>query len=446
MEFLPTSRDDMAAMLAALGLNSVDELFERAIPPEARLARPLDLPEPLSEQELVAAFEERAAADAPARGFRSFLGGGVYHHFVPAVVRFVASLPEFYTAYTPYQPEVSQGTLASIFEFQTMICELTGLDVANASLYDGATAVVEAARVALRRRPGRPVLVSPYLHPHALAALETYLAPLGVELAHLPADAARGTTLPLEPGSEPAAVIVQNPNYLGNVEDIAAHAAAARGVGALTVAVSDPIALGLFEAPGALGADVCVGEAQGAGIAPSFGGPLLGFMAARQEFVRDLPGRIVGESVDANGDRCFVLTLQTREQHIRREKASSNICSNEALCALMATVHLSWLGPRGLSGLARAIYAKTVFARDLFARAGAAPLFPETPSFRDTAVRLPVPYERALPAFLEARILPGIPLARYFPWASDRDILVTVTEMNSRRDIEAYARVLEALS
>ena len=431
-------------MLERLGIETIDELFYQSIPENARFSGSLDVPGPLSESEISSYFDSRAAMNAPARGFVSFLGGGAYNHYIPSIVRFVASLPEFYTAYTPYQPEVSQGTLASIFEFQTMICELTGLDVANASLYDGATAIVEAVRVALRKRPSGAVAISPFLHPHTRETLRTYLAPLKTRILELPASG--GATADSEvPAEEIAAFVIQTPNYVGNIQDLSVWEARSRDAGALFIVVTDPISLGLLEAPGTLGADICVGEGLGAGIPLSFGGPALGFMAAREEFVRDLPGRIVGETVDARGDRCFVLTLQTREQHIRREKASSNICSNEALCALMMTVYLSWLGPQGLAELARHVYAKTHYARARFSSSAASLLFPNAPSFREFALRLPRSYDEALPAFLERGILPGIPLARYFSWASPADVLVCVTEQTTTEDIDAYASVLEAL-
>jgi glycine dehydrogenase subunit 1 len=357
-DYVPHTGEDVREMLAAIGVASVDDLFTD-IPAALRLQRPLDLPAGCAESELAAALQGLAGEDRPASSLVSFLGAGVYDHYVPAVVDAVVGRSEFLTAYTPYQPERSQGVLQSIFEFQTAICELTGLQVSNASLYDGGTAVVEAAFLAHAQTGRRRVVVSRGVHPEYRQVLATETAgcaPAGCGPAPAEVDCVAGVTsieaLRAAVDDQTAAVILQQPSFFGGLEDMAAAAGFAHEAGALFVAVVDPLSLGLLQPPGAYGADVAVGDGQPLGQRMNFGGPHFGFMAARQELVRRMPGRIVGQTVDVEGKRGFVLTFQTREQHIRREKATSNICSNQALNALAALVYLGWLGKQGLPELA----------------------------------------------------------------------------------------------
>ncbi|MDH3686572.1 MAG: aminomethyl-transferring glycine dehydrogenase subunit GcvPA, partial [Myxococcales bacterium] len=364
MRYVPHTQEDVRQMLEAIGVSDVDALF-RCIPEKLRLGRALALPQAASEQEVLAELEALAANNAHSDSFDWFLGAGTYSHFVPSAVDALISRAEFYTAYTPYQPEISQGTLQAIFEWQTMITGLTGLDVANASMYDGASATAEAALMAMRvtRRTG--VVVASGLHPHYRQVLDTYLAGLGAEVHTLPRTEGGGSADPAALiGNDTACVIVQQPSFLGTVEDLATLAEAAHARGALfVVAVTEALSLALLRAPGDLGADLVCGEAQSFGVPPAFGGPHLGFLAARTKHVRQLPGRLVGETVDTRGKRGFVLTLSTREQHIRRERATSNICTNQGLCLMMATVYLALLGRRGLRELAELNFSRAEYAK-----------------------------------------------------------------------------------
>jgi glycine dehydrogenase subunit 1 len=443
MRFIPHTDDDVRQMLAAVGAPSVDALFE-CVPEKLRLGRPLALPAEASEQEVLAELGALAAQNDHAGALAWFLGAGTYHHFVPAAVDALASRGEFYTAYTPYQAEISQGTLQAIFEWQTMLCALTGLEVSNASMYDGASATAEAALMALRITRRRKVAVSAGLHPSYRRVLETYLGGLDAEVVELPRGAS-GATAPVGPrlDGETACVIVQQPNFLGAVEDLTAAGAAAAERGALLVAcTSEALSLALLRPPGACGADIACGEAQSFGVPMGFGGPHLGFLSARAKHVRQLPGRLVGATEDARGRRGFVLTLSTREQHIRRERATSNICTNQGLCLLMATIYLSLLGRRGLRRLAEINAAKARYARARFADAGlrlplAAPYFHE----------LPVVPRAGAPAALararEAGVVAGLDLAPYAPELAGA-LLVCTTELSTRAQIDRLAELLAA--
>jgi len=445
MSYVPHSEADRREMLAVIGVRSVAELFEQ-VPPEYRLDRPLDLPPALSEWEAARLLAGYAAANEP---LVCFAGAGIYDHYVPAAVDQILRRSEFYTAYTPYQPEVSQGTLQAIYEFQTMVCELAGMDVANASMYDGATATAEAMLMAHAVAGGRrrAVVVAGTLHPHYRKVLETYNAGVRLELRVAPVGAdgrVDGDALRAAAREDVAAVIVQSPNFFGIVEDWAAAAEAAHAVGALLVAVFDPVSLALLRSPGECGADIAVGEGQGLGNAMSFGGPALGLFACRQQFVRYMPGRIAGATVDREGRRGFVLTLQTREQHIRREKATSNICTNHALNALAATVHLAAIGKEGLRRVAEACLRGAHYAYErITALDGFRPLFPGAPFFKEFAVRTPRPARELIAEARRHGILAGVALDRFRDRLDVPDgLLIAVTEKRSRAEIDRLVEVL----
>ncbi len=432
-------------MLDAVGASSVEELFAD-VPEGVRRREPLALPAGLSEADLLAEMRRLAAADTPATQLVSFLGAGIYDHYVPAIVDAVVSRGEFLTAYTPYQPERSQGVLQSIFEYQTAICELTGMDVSNASMYDAGTALAEASLLAGgQTRRGRIVL-SAGVHPEYRQVLATETAGYGPrpQVVDLPAGAVTDLqAVAAAVDDDTAAVVMQQPNFFGALEDVAAAADLAHAAGALLVVVADPVALGVLEAPGRLGADIVVGEGQALGGAMNFGAPGFGFMAVTRPLMRRIPGRLVGETLDADGRRGFVLTLQTREQHIRRERATSNICSNHALNALAGLVHLSWLGPDGLGELAALCARKAAYLRQrLLALPGVA-AFTEGPVFREFAVRLPVPAAELVEALVPEGFLAGVPAGRFAGAFSgveglDRVLLLAVTEKRSRAQIDAF--------
>ncbi len=412
-------------------------------PPSLRRAG-LTIAPGLSEPETRTELERLASTNRPL-GSESFLGAGCYNHYVPATVRAIAGRSEFATAYTPYQPEVSQGTLQHIFEFQTCIAELTGLEAANASLYDGPSALAEAAFMALRLTQRESILISEGVHPEAAQVVATYAGGPGLEIRRIPLDARSGRTAPTEGvTADVGAVLVQQPNYLGVVEDLAPLAEAAHAAGALLVVSVNLGTLGVLEAPGTLGADLVVGDAQVFGNAPAFGGPSAGFLACSSAHLRQLPGRVVGQTSDADGRTCYVLTLQAREQHIRRAKATSNICSNQALSALAATVHLALLGPQGLRErgelcLQRAHYLQ----RGLCALAGVS-LLVEGPFFSEFAVVLPCPAEEFREDMRSRGLDPGVPLTRLapgkrpaLPRSVEHVLLVAVTEVNTPESLES---------
>ncbi len=448
MRYHPQTAADVERMLAAVGLGSTDELF-RSIPQPLQLQRPLDLPAGLSEPELLQHMTTLAEANrVPGGGLLSFLGAGLYRHHVPAVTNALVSRGEFLTAYTPYQPEVAQGTLQGIFEFQTVVAELLGTEVANASMYDGATALAEAALMAQRaqRRERDPVLVAGAVHPEYRGVLRTYLGEAalrslapeqGLVSAAALAEAAKGC----------AAVLVQQPNYFGCLEDLPALAEAAHAAGALlVVCTTEPTAFGLVEAPGLQGADIVCGEGQPLGLPLHTGGPGVGLFGTRSKFLRNLPGRLVGETVDSRGQRGYVLTLATREQHIRREKATSNICTNHGLCALMVTIYLSLLGKVGLEQLARLNLSAAAYLRaGVESTPGVSLAFPEAAVFNELTLRLDGRSATALrDRLLEERgLLIGHPLAPLGPEWEDA-LLVNVTELHTRTDLDALLDALAA--
>jgi glycine dehydrogenase subunit 1 len=434
---------DRAAMLEAIGVSSIDELFEQ-VPESVRLGRPLDLEPALSEPELVAHLEELASRNVHVGAELSFLGAGMYDHYVPAIVDAVLQRGEFLTAYTPYQPEMSQGLLQAIFEYQTVICELTGMDVSNASGYDGTTVAADACYVARHVTGRAKVVLAEALNPQVRQVVKTYATGFGLEVVEVPHRG--GATDPDEVRSAAegaACVIFQQPNFFGVLEDAPALAAAANDSGALAVAHVDPVSLGILEAPGNYGCALAIGEGQGAGNYLSYGGPHYGFLAARREYVRRLPGRIIGETTDLGGQRAFVLTLQTREQHIRREKATSNMTTNQTLLALAGLVHLSWLGPQGLRELGETCLALAEHAKRRLQEAGLQLLFPERATFKEFGVRTGRSGRQAIRQARERGVHPGYALGRDYPGLDDA-LLVAFTEKRTPLDIERLVEVLTA--
>jgi glycine dehydrogenase subunit 1 len=432
-------------MLDAIGVKTLDDLFVE-IPAGVRLQRPIDLPEALSEAELLKQLSRMTAAHAAVPAYSSFLGGGAYNHFIPAVVDQLASRSEFYTAYTPYQPEISQGTLQAIFEYQTLICQLTGMDVANASMYDGASACAEAVQMAARATRRKKILLSSGLHPEYRQTVKTYCSYLELELVEVPLQGDGRTDLQAAASltdNSCAALVIGYPNFFGCIEDLASLGELAHQAGAMLVtAVQEPVALGLLKSPGELGADIVVGEGQSLGLPVSFGGPGIGFFAARQKVVRSMPGRLIGETVDADGHRGFVLTLATREQHIRREKATSNICSNQGLCALMVTIYLALMGKQGMRELAQQNLAKAEYAKQQIAALKGFRLPFSAPGFNEFVVEVDRPVAGLLEKLADRKILGGIPLGKFYPGMENR-FLVCVTEQNSREEIDALVAALE---
>jgi glycine cleavage system P protein (glycine dehydrogenase) subunit 1 len=433
---------DREAMLEAIGVGSIDELFAE-IPAGLRLDRPLDLPAGLSETEcfdhLAALAERNAHADAEL----CFLGAGMYDHYVPAIVDAITQRSEFLTPYTPYQPEVSQGGLQVMFEFQTAISELCALPVANASLYEGPSSVASAAYLAIGATGRRRLVVSRGLHPHSRETLVTYARGFGAEVVEVGLDGGLTDARELEAAldGDTAALFVQNPNFLGAVEDLEALAAAAGEAGALTVAAVDALTLGVLRPPGECGAQIAVGEGQPLGGRLDFGGPSFGFFCATQEHLRRMPGRIAGETVDADGRRGFVLALQTREQHIRREKATHNICTSQALNALGGVVYLAWLGKRGVVELGELLAQRTAYARERLAELDGVELLHEAPVVREFAVRVDAPVEAVLDRCAEEGIAAGYWLGREYPEYDDC-LLIALTERRSRADIDRLADAL----
>jgi glycine dehydrogenase subunit 1 len=446
MRYLPHTDQEIADMLERIGVADLETLFS-GIPADCRLPRELNLEPPLAEAALQQRLEQRAQTNRVDRGWHSFLGGGYYNHHLPAVIDHLISRSEFYTAYTPYQPEISQGTLQAIFEFQTLICQLTGLDVANASLYDGASACAEAVLMALRCAPGRRrVLVSRGLHPRYREVITTYVRYLNVELLEVSLEAGGATdraSVAALLDSQVAALVVGYPNYLGAVEPLAelarlTHAERAR----LVVACAEPLALALYQAPGELGADIVVGEGQSFGLPLAFGGPGVGFMAVRQADMRALPGRLVGETRDSEGRRGFVLTLATREQHIRREKATSNICSNQGICAVMVCIYLALLGKNGLPRLARDNYARAAYLREKIAALPGFSVPFDAPFFNEFVICCPQPAAEILHRLETDQILAGIDLAGDYPEIPN-GLLVCVTEQNDRAQLDRLVAALQ---
>jgi glycine dehydrogenase subunit 1 len=443
MGYLSITEVDRRAMLETIGVGSVEDLFQD-IPAAVRLGRELDLEPALTEQELTRHLEELASRNVDTSRELSFLGAGIYDHYVPAVVDAVLQRGELLTAYTPYQPEMSQGVLQAIFEYQTAICELTGMDVSNASGYDGTTVAADACFVAKHATGRSKVVVTEATNPQVRQVVKTYAPGFGLQVVEVPHRG--GTTDPDEvrrAATEAACVIFQQPNFFGCLEPAPDLAAVANEAEAVAIAHVDPISLGVLEAPGNYGCGLAIGEGQGAGNYQSFAGPHYGFLAARSEFIRRMPGRIVGVSVDAAGERGYVLTLQTREQHIRREKATSNITTNQTLLALAGLVYLSWLGPQGLREVGETCMSLGRYARERLREAGVELVFPERTTFKEFAVRVG---RNAKEAIREARaqgVHPGYALGRDYGGLDDA-ILVAVTERRTAEEIDRFVEVLAA--
>jgi glycine dehydrogenase subunit 1 len=442
MSYVPHTDADRAEMLAAIGVERLEDLFHD-VPAACRFPE-LKLPEPLSEMELMAELQAMSEENLDTGHFTCFLGAGVYHHYVPRVVDHVISRSEFYTAYTPYQPEISQGTLQSIFEYQSMICALTGMEVANASHYDGATSAAEAVIMALNVGRGRRkrVILSPAVHPEYRAVVRTYTQGMGLDVVGDEDQTATIGELTALLDKNTACLIVQTPNFFGEMEDLEGLAEQVHAVNALLVVVADPISLGLLKPPGDYGADIVVGEAQSLGNGLNYGGPYLGFFACRQKNVRKMAGRLVGQTVDIEGKRGFVLTLSTREQHIRRERATSNICTNQALCALATAVHLAALGKTGMRQLAELCYHKAHYAAGRVAELDGYQMVSDRPFFKEFVVRCPAPV-RSINAYLlqEWGIIGGYDLGQDYTHL-DNHMLVCVTEVVSREEIDALVAAL----
>ena len=445
MAYIGNTLADRQAMLESLGLERIEDLFTDI--PTDKAFPALELPPAMSEMEILREIDELASRNAAGSGLVSFVGAGVYQHFIPSVVSYLSSRGEFATAYTPYQAEASQGTLQTIFEYQSMVAELLGMEVVNASHYDGATAVAEAAIMAVRSTRNRgSVVLSAGLHPEYREVTATYLEPQNVGITtvgSLSMEGAEGPSLDelvAAIDDDTACLIVQNPDFQGRLHDLSGLADAVHERGALLVIHTDPIACALFRSPGSLGADIVTGEGQPLGIPVSFGGPYLGIFATRKSLVRKMPGRLAGQTTDARGRRGFVLTLNTREQHIRREKATSNICTNQGLMALRAAIYLSSLGPDGLREVATLCYRKARYAAAKLAelpgcRVNAAG---EVPFFREFVLSTPVPASRVIGFCRERGAIPGLALSRYFPDRAN-ELLVAVTEQYTRDQIDSLA-------
>jgi len=441
--YIPNTDEDRAQMLAEIGLSDIGELFAD-IPDEMRLGRTLNLPDSLSEPELAAHMRSLARKNAHCEEKICFLGAGAYDHHIPAIVSYVTSKPEFYTAYTPYQAEISQGMLQAIFEYQTMICNLTGMDVSNASMYDGATALAEAALMAVRYTGRKRVLVSRGVHPEYRDVLRTYAKFNEIEVEEIALSGLKTDVAALAVSManfDTAAVIVQNPNFFGYIEDLKGISEFAASKKTLSIACVDPISLGLLQPPGKCGVDIVAGDGQPLGNPMSFGGPALGFLAAKQEFLRKMPGRIVGQTTDGEGRRGFVLTLQAREQHIRREKAVSNICSNQALNALAATVYMSVMGPEGLREVADLCLQKSHYALDRLLATGKFEKVSNAPFLKEFTVKaLNEPVSHINKRLLKHNIIGGLELERAYPELKDY-WLVAVTEKRTKQEIDEMVRI-----
>ncbi len=440
--YIANTAAEQKRMLGVIGAGSLEELLVK-IPAKARLSRPLGLRPALAETDLIRHMKALAARNADADSHVCFMGAGSYDHYVPSPINHLISRGEFFTAYTPYQPEASQGTLRTIYEYQTMIAELTGMDVANASIYDGASSLAEAALMAHAVTDRREIVLSRGVNPLHRRVVATYCEGPGIKLRDAGApdgvtDLAAAKKLV---GAKTAALVVQTPNFYGCLEDVSAAAEIAHAAGALLVVVADPVNLGVLEGPGKLGADIVVGEGQGLGVPMSFGGPNLGVFAAKKELVRRMPGRLVGATVDKDGARGFVLTLQTREQHIRRAKATSNICTNVALCALMATIYLATLGKRGLARVGELSAAKAHYAADRLTQVPGVSLRFDAPFFKEFTLRLPKPPERVAARLAKGKILAGVPLKAFDRRLADC-LLVAVTEKRTKAEIDTFAEAL----
>ncbi len=445
MSYVLNTEADRKAMLKKIGVPSVASLFE-PIPETFQLKRPLSVPAPLSEMELEQHMGVLAAQDVGPDRAVCFLGGGAYDHYIPSVVDAVASRSEYYTAYTPYQAEASQGSLQAFFEYQTLICELTGLDVSNASLYEGGSAVAESVLMSISIDPDRPkVLIAESVHPEYRQTLATYMANIAKEIVTLPTPS--GTLDPAELqkhlDDKTLCVIVQHPNFFGSLENVDAISELCKEKGALFVVSFDAISLGILKRPGQYGADIAVGEGQCLGTPLQFGGPYLGIMACKEQFLRKIPGRLVGQTVDRNNKRCWALTLQTREQHIRREKATSNICTNQGLFALRAAVYLAALGPRGLQDTANLCLQKAHYLADELCKIPGVSLRFKKPFFKEFTLELPGNVPAVLEKLLVAGYHGGLALGRWYPILANC-VTIAVTEKRTRMELDQFLSAFKA--
>ncbi len=445
MRYIPATDEDLKDMLKTSGMESVEEIFQ-SVPDVLRQRAALNLREPLDELALARHMDNLSGMNINVDSMPSFLGAGVYNHFIPSAVNHIISRPEFYTAYTPYQPEISQGTLQSIFEFQTMICQLTGMDVANASMYDGAGALAEAVLMASRiKKKAKKIYLSEAVHPEYRSVVSTYTRDLDIEIIEIPFTGEGKTDqawLLRNIKESPAAIVLQYPNFFGVIEDIDRFSeTAAENKALLITATAEPVALGLIKPPGDLGADIAVGEGQPLGNAVNYGGPLLGLFAAKEKYLRNMPGRLVGETVDADGKRGYVLTLSTREQHIRREKATSNICSNQSLCALAVAVYLSLAGKKGFREIASINLSNSEYAKKKLSAVKGVSLKFQTPTFNEFVIKMTGDPELFNRQLLTKGVIGGLPLKRFYPELSD-SMLFCVTEKQNKDDIDKLAELL----
>lgn len=439
MRYLPHTSEDITSMLEEVGVDSLEGLFS-TIPEDCRQRGDLNLPEPLTEWELNDRLDALSGSMAVSPEYKMFIGAGSYEHYIPASVSNLLGRSEFVTSYTPYQPEISQGTLQAIYEYQTLTTRLLGMEVANASIYDGASALAEALLMALRITRKRKVAVSSLVHPLYLRVVQTYLEPSGHEIAWLPyLDDGRTDLSKLDGMDDLAAIAVQSPNFFGCIENLKQIGKMAHEKSALLVAsFTEPLAFGLFKNPGIQGADIVCGEGQGLGIPQSFGGPVLGMFASKMKYVRSMPGRLVGKTTDMDGKRGFVLTLATREQHIRREKATSNICTNNSLCALAAAMYMASMGGTGMRELAMLNYDKSEYLKSELKKAGFKISF-ESPTFNEFVVEFPADFENTYERLLEKKIVAGLPLAPYYPELTSHYLLCT-TETKTKENIDMLVR------
>jgi glycine dehydrogenase subunit 1 len=442
MRYLPHTDEEIATMLEVVGASNLDDLFS-LVPPNCRRTRDLNLPQPLSEWDLNRHMEDLSKSVAVAPEFKIYVGAGSYEHYIPQVVPYLLSRSEFLTAYTPYQPEISQGTLQAVYEYQTLSAKLLGMEVSNASMYDGASALAEALLMAIRVTRKRRVAVSSLIHPHFRSVVQTYLAPAEYEIIELPYLPDGRTDLSsLESENDMAVLAVQSPNFFGVIEDLEKCAKQAHDQGALFVTTfTEPLAYGLLKNPGSFGADIAAGEGQSLGIPQSFGGPGLGIFATKMNHVRSMPGRLVGKTTDAEGRRGFVLTLATREQHIRREKATSNICTNNSLCAVAATMYMACLGASGIGELAQLNHDKAEYLKKSLEKEGCGIPF-HSPTFNEFVVEMPVGFEKTYQRLIEKKIVAGLSLETFFPNLKNH-YLFCVTETKSRQDVDNFVRELK---
>jgi glycine dehydrogenase subunit 1 len=444
MRYIPNTDADCRAMLQAIGVRSVEELFGD-IPPAARLKRPLKVPPAMSESEAGRHLKALAAQNADADRYSLFLGAGCYNHYSPSIINHLVLRGEFLTPYTPYQPEVSQGTLQALYEYQSLVCLLTGMEVSNASMYEGASATAEAVLMAQRVTGRNKVVVARAVHPEYRTVARTYASQLGIsfrEVSFTEAGVTDVTQVRKALGDQVACLVVQSPNFFGAVEDLAPLAEAAHAVGALlVVAVAEPVSLGLLKPPGECGADIVTAEGAGMGTGLNYGGPAVGFFATREKFIRYMPGRLVGETVDREGRTGYVLTLATREQHIRREKATSNICTSESLIANMSAMYMVTMGPQGLREVALQNLRKAAYAKERLAKVRGFGLRFSGPTFNEFVLRTTRKPGEVLKGLLKRQIIGGLDLGRFYPELKDC-LLVCVTEQNSRTEIDALTKAL----